>query len=309
MTQPFAGVDVSMARLDVCVTPNHAFHLPNNGDGIKSLVAKFQALSPSLIVLEATGGYERALAVALSQAKLSVAVVNPRQVRDFAKAIGKLAKTDRIDAAVLARFAQVVQPHARPVADARQHALGALVARRRQVLDNLVAERHHARQAEPEIRELVLKHIETLREDLETLDDRLSKAVAADENWRSDAALLRSVPGVGPVVAVTLLAELPELGKLSRKQISALVGVAPLNHDSGTMHGKRAVWGGRGHVRAVLYMAALVAARCNPVVQPFYTRLVAAGKPKKVALTACMHKLLVILNSIRRTGRSWCHPK
>jgi transposase len=303
------GIDVAKARLDVAFAPaGAAWQVANDEAGIAELVARLRPLAPALVVLEATGGLEIPAAAALAAAGLPVAVVNPRQVRDFAKAVGQLAKTDALDAALLARFAAVVQPPARPLPDEQTQALAALLARRRQVVAMLTAERQRLGAARPPVRARVQAHVAWLEQELADLDDELRRAVQASPLWRATEELLRSVPGVGPVAAVTLLADLPELGHLNRKQIGALVGVAPLNADSGTLRGKRVVWGGRGQVRAALYMAALVAVRHNPVLRAFYQRLLAAGKAKKLALVACMHKLLTILNAIVHHQTPWAAP-
>jgi transposase len=237
-----------------------------------------------------------------------VAVVPPRQVRDFAKAVGQLAKTDALDAALLARFAEAVRPPPRPLPAAAQQELAALLARRRQVVAMLTAERQRLGPARPAVRERLRAHVRWLERELADLDDDLGRTLRASPVWRAKEDLLRSVPGVGRVVALTLLAELPELGTLDRKRIAALVGVAPVACDSGALRGKRLVWGGRGRVRAALYMAALTATRHNPALRAFYARLLRAGKAKKVALTACMHKLLLILNAIVHAGAPWRHP-
>jgi transposase len=303
------GIDVAKARLDVAVRPGGApWQAPNDEAGVAALVARLAPLAPTLVVLEATGGLERLAAAALAAAGLPVAVVNPRQVRDFAKAVGQLAKTDALDAALLARFGADVRPAPRPLPDAAQQALAALLARRRQVVTMLTAERQRLGAAPPAVRARVQAHVRWLERELADVDDDLGRTLRASPAWRAKEDLLRSVPGVGPVVALTLLAELPELGALDRKRLAALVGVAPLNADSGTRRGKRLVWGGRGRVRAALYMAALVATRFNPVLRAFYQRLLAAGKAKKVALTACMRKLLLILNAMVQSGTPWRHP-
>ncbi len=256
-------------------------------------------------MLEATGGYEAALVAALAAAGLPVVVANPRQVRDFARATGQLAKTDALDAQILALFAERVRPTPRPLPDESVRALDALITRRRQLLGMLTAERNRLLIAPPAVRRDVQQHIRFLERRIREADDDLHTAVKASPAWRVRDDLLQSVPGVGRVVSFTLLAELPELGRLSRKEIAALVGVAPLACDSGTLRGKRLVYGGRAPVRAVLYMAALVASRRNPVIRAFYERLRAAGKPAKVALTACMRKLLTILNAMARSGTPW----
>lgn len=258
-----------------------------------------------MIVLEATGGLEVPLTSALAAAGLPVVVVNPRHVRDFAKASGQLAKTDALDAQTLAQFAEVMRPTPRPLPDAQAQALAALLTRRRQLVEMLTAEKNRLRTAAPPIRKSVRAHIAWLERELTHTDTDLAQAIRQSPVWQEKDGLLRSVPGVGSVLTTTLLANLPELGTLTHKQIAALVGVAPLNRDSGTLRGRRTVWGGRAQVRAVLYMGAIVAARFNPVIRAFYQRLRAAGKAKKVALVACMHKLLTILNAILKHRTPW----
>ena len=253
----------------------------------------------------ATGGYEAALVAALATARLPIVVANPRQVRDFAKATGQLAETDTIDAQVLALFAERVRPEPRALPDDALTALEDLLTRRRQLVEMLTAEKNRLRLARGPVRRDLQQHIRFLERRLREVDDDLHTAIKASPVWRVKDDLLQSVPGVGRVVSLTLLAQLPELGRISHKEIAALVGVAPLARDSGTLRGKRLVYGGRAPVRAVLYMAALVASRRNPVIRAFYERLRAAGKPAKVALTACMRKLLTILNAIARDGRPW----
>ena len=300
------GIDVAKATLDVAIRPGgQLWQIPHTDDGIHDLVGRLANLHPALVVLEATGGLETALTGALATAGLPVVVINPRQVRDFAKATGKLAKTDAIDAHVLAHFAEAIRPTPRPLPDAQTQAISALMARRRQMVTMLVMERNRWRRASMPIRSRVQVHIDWLEHELEGMDQDLGDTLKQSSLWREDDQLLQSVPGVGPVVSLTLLAQLPELGTLTRRQIAALVGVAPLNRDSGTFRGKRSVWGGRGSVRAVLYMGALVASRWNPVLRAFFQRLCAAGKPKKVALTACMRKLLTLLNAILMHRTPW----
>jgi transposase len=302
----FIGIDVAKAQLEFACRPSgETGTVPNADEGIRELVTRCQALTPTLMVLEATGGYEAALVAALATAGLPVVVANPRQVRDFAKATGQLAKTDALDAQVLALFAERVRPVPRPLPDAAIQALDALLTRRRQLVEMLTAERNRLLIARSAVRRDLQQHIRFLERRLREADDDLHTAVKASPAWRVKDDLLQSVPGVGRVVSLTLLAELPELGRLSHKEIAALVGVAPLNRDSGTLRGKRLVYGGRAPVRAVLYMAALVASKCNPVIRAFYLRLRAAGKPAKLALTACMRKLLTILNAIARDGTPW----
>ena len=302
----FVGIDVSKERLDVAVRPTgETWQVPYDAEGIRSLTGCLRELAPHLVVVEATGGMELALAGELAAAQLSVAVVNPRHVRDFARAAGKLAKTDTLDAQVLAHFAEAMHPEPRPLPDASTQELGALVARRRQLVEMITAEKNRVRTATQRIRPKVQEHIRWLQENLEDLDQDLGDSMRSSPMWKDKDELLQSTPGVGPVLSMTLLSGLPELGALNRGEIVALVGVAPFNRDSSTLRGKRKVWGGRGQVRAALYMAALVATRYNPVLRDFYQRLCAAGKPKKVALTACMRKLLTILNVMVKHHRHW----
>ena len=306
----FVGIDVAKAELVVSITPSaERFTVANDERGVRTLVERLRAISPTLVVLEATGGHELLGVAALAAAALPVVVVNPRQVRDFAKATGQLAKTDRIDADILARFADVVRPAVRQIPDAEARELDALLTRRRQLLEMLQAERNRVGQVFGKGQRLVRKslqtHIAFLERELRMTDTDLGEMVKASPVWRERDELLQSVPGVGPVLSRTLLADLPELGRLSRREIAELVGVAPLSRDSGTMRGRRFVQGGRAPVRAVLYMAALVATKRNTVIRTFYLRLVAAGKPKKLALVACMRKLLTILNVMVRTAQHW----
>lgn len=306
MTQVYLGIDVSKERLDIAVRPtDEEWSVPNEEQGISVLVRRLQALKPALVVLEATGGLELAVTGALAAAPLPVVVVNPRQVRDFARATGQLAKTDRLDALVIARFGEAVRPVPRPLPDAEAQTLGALLTRRRQLVGMLTSEKNRLHTAPAPVQEHINSHIAWLEQSLARLDAELGDALRQSPLWREKEDLLRKVPGVGPVLCLTLLAELPELGTLNRRQIAALAGVAPLNRDSGTLRGKRTVWGGRAQVRAALYMATLVATRFNPIIQTFYQHLCAAGKPKKVALTACMRKLLTILNAMLKYQRAW----
>jgi transposase len=306
MSDTFVGVDMAKVEFVVACRPEGTrWTATNDPEGIAATVARLRTLAPALIVAEATGGYERALVAALAAAGLPLVVANPRQVRDFAKATGQLAKTDRLDADVLALFAERVRPTPRPLAEPVLQHLDALVTRRRQLLDMLTAERNRLEHATLAIRRSLTDHIRWLERQVADVDQDLDRTIEESPVWRAKENLLRSVPGVGPVVSRTLLAEVPELGCLNRKQIAALVGVAPLARDSGTLRGKRLVWGGRAPVRAALYMGALVASRRNPVIRAFYHRLVAAGKPKKLALTACMRKLLTILNAMMRTNTTW----
>ena len=305
-TPVFVGIDVSKDRLDVALRPpSDRWAGANDEAGIPALVARLQRHRPTLIVLEATGGLGVPLTGALAAAGLPVVVVNPRQVRDFAKATGQLAKTDALDAAILAHFAEVVRPALRPLPDTATQALSALLTRRRQLIEMRTAEQNRLGSALPPVRKGIRTHITWLERRVADLDEDLAQAIRESPLWREKDDLLRSTPAVGPVLSRTLLASLPELGTLTRQQIAALVGVAPLNRDSGTSRGTRRVWGGRAHVRAALYMSALVATRCNPVIRTFYRRLCAAGKAKKVALTACMRKLLTILNAMLKHRTPW----
>src|SRR3954469_7310312 len=303
----FVGIDVSKHRLDVHARPSReSFATDYDDEGVAGLVERLAALAPALVVLEATGGLEVRLAAALAAAGLPVAVVNPRRVRAFARATGRLAKTDRLDAEAIARFAEAVRPPARPLPDEVTRHLGALVARRRQLLEMLVAERNRRQAAEPALHERIDAHLRWLEEALAEIERDLDGAIRDSPIWRAKEQLLRSVPGIGPVSARTLLAELPELGFLTRRQAAALVGVAPFSRDSGKMRGKRAIWGGRAALRACLYMAAVAAARgANPAIAGFYKRLRRAGKPAKLALTACMRKLVVTLTAMLRTNTVW----
>jgi transposase len=309
----YVGIDVAKAELALDTRPAPApWTAANDAAGVRDTVARLTALAPALVVLEATGGYELALVAALSAAGLPVVVVNPRQVRDFARATGQLAKTDRIDAGVLALFGERVRPEVRPLADEALHALDALLTRRRQLLEMLQAERNRLGQATGAharpVRQSLTQHVAYLERELRVTDSELERRVRESPAWREHEDLLRSVPGVGRVTALTLIGELPELGRLTRQQIAKLVGVAPMARDSGTLRGRRTVGAGRASVRAVLYMAALVATRRNPVIRAFYTRLLAAGKPKKLALTACMRKLLTILNAMAKHRTRWGAP-
>jgi transposase len=303
----FVGIDVAKHRLDVHLRPSgESLAIDHGEDEITALIERLVALEPTLVVLEATGGLEVRLAAALAAAGLPVAVVNPRQVRSFARAIGRLAKTDRLDARAIAHFAEAVRPPVRPLPDEATRRLGALVARRRQLLEMLVAERNRRHAADPALHERLDAHLRWLEEALAEIEGDLDGAVRASPVWRAKEALLRSVPGIGPVSARTLLAQLPELGSLTRRQAAALVGVAPFSRDSGKLRGRRTVWGGRATLRACLYMAAVAAARgSNPVIAGFYRRLRLAGKPAKLALTACMRKLVVTLNAMLRSNTAW----
>ena len=302
----FIGIDVSKATLDIASLPDgESWTVTNDDAGLADLMPRLVGLAPVLVVMEATGGFEMLTAITLAKAGLPIAVVNPRQVRDFAKAMGQLAKTDALDAGMLADFAQRVRPVPRPLPDEAAQLLESLLTRRRQIVDMLTAEKNRLGFARGPVKRDISQHIRWLEKRLTDVDGDLQEAVEASPLYQAKADLLRSVPGVGQVTTLTLLATLPELGQLSRHQIAALVGVAPMNRDSGTMRGKRMVWGGRAPVRAVLYMAALVGLKHNPVLRVFYERLRAAGKPFKVAATACMRKLLTILNAMLKHNRRW----
>lgn len=303
----FVGIDVAKDRLDVHVQPSgEAFSVSRDDAGLADLVRRLQPLGATLIALEATGGYEVVVAATLAAAALPVAVINPRQIRDFARATGRLAKTDALDAQAIAGFAAAVRPAARAVANGQARVLRELVARRRQLVEMLGAEHNRRRLIEePTLQRRLDAHIRWLERALRELEDDIDTTVRSSPLWRATEDLLRSVPGIGPITAHTLIADLPELGQLDRRKIAALVGVAPINRDSGTLRGRRMIAGGRAAVRHVLYMATLAAIRHNPVIAAFYQRFVTAGRPGKLALTAAMRKLLVILNAILRDQRPW----
>lgn len=302
----FVGIDISAGALDVALHPSgESWRSEHTPAAMAALTERLCQLRPQVVVVEATGGLEIPLTAVLTAGQVPVAVVNPRQVRDFARSTGKLAKTDALDAQVLAHFGAAVRPEPRSLPDAALRELQALVSRRQQLVEMLTAERNRLRRAAPRVRPQIEQHIQWLQARVEELDKELRDFLCSSPVWREQENLLRSTPGVGPVLSATLVAHLPELGALNRKQIAALVGVAPFNRDSGTWRGKRSVWGGRAPVRAALYMGALVATRRNPVLRAFYLRLCAAGKPKKVALTACMRKLLTILNAMLKQQRPW----
>jgi transposase len=282
----FIGIDVSKDRLDVCVRPSgETFVVTRDDEGLERLVERLRALAPVLVALEATGGYETVVASALAAAHLPLAVINPRQIRDFARSTGKLAKTDRLDAAAIAHFAEAIRPPARPIADAEAQALGLA--------------------GQPRVLKAIDRHVDLLQAELSELDRDIDGAIRKSPAWQADADLLASVPGIGKATLRTLIAELPELGRLDRRKIAALVGVAPVNRDSGVARGRKTIAGGRAPVRTALYMATLVASRANPVIAPYYQKLRASGKPAKQALTACIRKLLVILNAIMRDRKPW----
>ena len=306
-----AGIDAAKAYVDLAERPagTHTRHA-NDAAGIAALCARLQAQSPTLVVLEATGGLEVPLAAALAVAGLPVAVVNPRQVRDFAKAVGQLAKTDALDAHLLARFAEVVRPEPRPLPDADAQNLSVVLARRQQIIAMLVAQQQRLPTTAATLRPRVEAHLARLRQERDELDRELRRLIRASLAWREDNGLVQRVPGIGPILATTLIAELPELGRLNRKQhphagTRALVGVAPLKCESGILRGRRIIWGGRARVRAALWMGTRVAVQRTPAIRAFYQRLVAAGRPKKVALTAAMHTLLLVLNALLRQRVPW----
>jgi len=302
----FIGIDVCKDRLDIADdSGSPIWSVANDDAGVSTLTARLKSLKPALIVMEATGGLETLPYAALTAAGLPSVVINPRQARDFAKAVGKLAKTDAIDARVLARFGAAVKPAVRPIKDDKAQELAALVTRRRQLIAMLTAEKTRLKQAPKWIRKDIKAHIQTLEQRLLKLGAEIAKNIKNTPGWKEKDDLLKSVPGVGDVLSMNLLANLGELGTLNRREIATLVGVAPLNRDSGRCRGRRMIWGGRAEVRAALYMAALSASRYNPVIKAFYQRLILKGKKPKVALTACMRKLLVILNTMVKNKTTW----
>ena len=306
----YVGVDVSKERLDMVVYSTGETHSFGNHDAdIAKATIWLKQVIPAIIVMEATGGMEVPLYVALQEADLPVAVVNPRHIRDFARSMGVLAKTDKVDAKVLARYAATIQPETRPGPDEKARQLKALVTRRRQLGEMIVAETNRARAIRDKaVKQRIQVHIDWLKQELANIDRSISRMIKEDPVWHAKGKLLQSVPGVGPVLSATIIADLPELGILSPKKIAALVGVAPFNRDSGKRRGERSIWGGRCKVRQSLYMAALSAVRFNPTIQTFYNRLVASGKEKKVAITACMRKLVTILNAMLKHNSYWsCH--
>ena len=309
-TLVFVGLDVAKATLDIALRPSgEQWSVPNDEAGVAALLERLRPQSPALVVCEATGGFERAAIAMLAAAGLPVVVANPRQIRDFARATGQLAKTDQIDAAILALFAERVRPVPRPLASEAAQLLDALLTRRRQLLEMLVAEKNRLGFAPRPLHQGIQQHIRWLERQLDDVTTDLADQIERSPVWRAKDDLLQSVPGVGPIVSAVLLAELPELGTLSHKQIATLAGVAPLARDSGTLRGKRMVWGGRAGVRTALYLAALCGRRWNPQLRIFYERLIAAGKPKKVALIACARKRLTILNAMLRDTARWTTPE
>lgn len=302
----FVGIDISKAWLDIAVHEQaETFRASNDEAGIASLVKRLKKLKASLIVLEPTGGFEMLVVAELTRAGLPAAVVNAKRVRDFARATGQLAKTDKLDAKVLAHFAAAVRPAVRSLRTEQEEQLTALLTRRRQIIDMLTVEKNRLVTVRAKMRSDIQGHIQWLSNSLKELDKEIEDFVEGTPVWKEKDALLQSVPGVGPVTSATMLGMLPELGLLNRQEIAALVGVAPVNKDSGNKHGRRRVYGGRADVRSVLYMAALAAKKFNPVIRQFYERLIKQGKEKKVALTACMRKLLVILNAMMHSNQPW----
>jgi transposase len=309
-TEVFVGIDVSKDHLDIGVYPNgRTWQVTHDEAGSQQVLKELLRLKPQLIVLEASGGFETALAIELSEAGLPAVVVNPRQVRDFAKAHGILAKTDRIDAQVLARFAETIRPELRPLPDEAQRELEGLMVRRRQLVTMMTAEKNRLPRASKEVIRGIQQHLQWLKKQLARVDEEIGRRIQHNDVWKRDEKVLRSVPGVGPGVSRSLLAGLPELGKINHKKIAALVGVAPFNCDSGKFRGRRRIWGGRQHIRSILYMGTVSAIRWNPLIRSFFLRLVDAGKSKKVALTACMRKLLIILNAIMASKEPWRYGK
>jgi transposase len=307
MERIFVGIDVSKDRLDVHVRPSdERLAVTTDDAGLATLLSRLRALAPTLIVLEATGGYEVAVAAALATAGVPVAVVNPRQIRDFARATGQLAKTDTLDARVIARFAELVQPAVRPLPTEQARGLGELVARRRQLVDMLAAEMNrHGQARDRGVQKRITAHVTWLTKALKEIDGEITQLIRSSPIWRETEDLLTTARGIGEVTAHALIADLPELGQLTRRRIAALVGIAPVNRDSGQWRGRRMISGGRPAVRRALFMATLAAIRYNPVIRDFYLRLTTAGRPKKVAVIAAMRKLLTILNAMLRDGRRW----
>lgn len=303
----FVGIDVSKERLDVCVRPaGETAQFVRDGEGIKALVDRMQQIAPQIVVLEATGGFEAPVVAALADGGVAVAVVNPRQIRDFAKSSGRLAKTDALDAEAIAHFAEAIKPEPRPLLDGQAREFKALVARRRELVDMIVREKNRFHQAvEKRVIKDLKAHIRFLESRLESIDDDIDGAVRSSPLWRAKEDLLRTVPGVGERTARTLLAEMPELGSLSRRKIASLAGLAPMNRDSGMWRGRRMIQGGRRGVRSALYMAALIASRYNPLFKTYYQRLLSSGKAKKLALLAIARKLLVALNAMIRDNKPW----
>jgi transposase len=306
MEKVYAGIDVAKATLDVATSKQKEIKsFTNDEDGIKQVVSYLKKELPSIVVMESTGGLEKLLAASLVEAGLPAVIVNPRQIRDFARATGRLAKTDSIDARVMADFARDIHPEVRPLSDRKTEGIKALMVRHHQVVGMITIEHNRLLSANKTVRPTIQSHITWLRNQLKDIDKDLEKHIQSSSIWREKDDLLRSVPGVGTVLSITLIGSLPELGSLNRKQIAALAGIAPVNRDSGTMRGKRTISGGRARVRTALYMSALTATRYNPVIKAYYQHLLKLGKVKKVALTACMRKLLTILNAMIRDNNRW----
>lgn len=302
----YIGIDVSKAILDVYILPFKKYmQFKNDTKGIQKLTEKLKSFSQASIVMEATGGYEKPIAQSLQKAGLSVSVVNPRPIRDFAKALGKLAKTDRIDAEVIALFAEKMQPQANVTYNENQQKLAGLHARRRQIIDMITMEKNRLDKVSGELKKSIQRIIKVLEKELQAINEALEKSIQNDADYAQKNMLLKSIKGVGSIVAAGIVADLPELGSVNAKQISALAGLAPYNRDSGTLRGKRTIWGGRASVRTTLYMATLVATRHNPQIKSFYEHLCSAGKQKKVAIIACMHKLLIIMNAMIKHNEPW----
>ncbi len=308
MKELFVGIDVAKDTLEVATTRGEKRSFANSDEGRSQLEAFVRPLDPVLVVLEATGGYELSVVEHLAIRAIPVAVVNPRQVRDFAKALGKLAKTDKIDASTIAQFALAVRPEPRPLKDAQAQKLDALITRRKQLVEMITAEKNRLGLAKEWVREDIQATITWLNQSLEKIDKEIADLIRSSPLWRERDALLQTTQGVGPVTSCSLLCDLPELGRLNRQKIAALVGVVPFNRDSGKVRGKREIWGGRSYVRSILYMATLSAIQCNPIIRPFYHHLIAKGKLPKVAIVACMRKLLVILNAMVRTNTRFQVP-
>lgn len=300
------GIDVSKAILDVYILEDQKFlQFANDPSGIKKLVKKIKLSPDSLVVMESTGGYEKPVAQVLAKADIKVAVINPRQIRDFAKALGKLAKTDRIDAEVIAIFAEKIQPKINIICDENQHKLAEKNTRRRQLIEMITMEKNRLDKASKEMKKSIQHVIDLLEKELEKINQSLQKAIQNDPEYARKDALLQTIKGVGSATTAGVIADLPELGSLTGKEISALAGLAPLNRDSGAMRGKRTIWGGRASVRRTLYMATLVATRHNKRIRAFYEKLCAAGKAKKSAIVACMHKMLIIMNAMIKNDQPW----
>ena len=308
-SEAYVGVDVSKDLLDIKVLPSNEFQQFSNDDaGIKKLIKFLKKIDPVQIVFESTGGLEMPSVGSLIENNLPVVIINPRQIRDFAKATGRLAKTDSIDADTIARFARDIRPEVRPIKDEHTQLLSALNARRRQIVDMLVAEKNRLYTAPKPNKKSIQKHIQWLERSLEDINKDIDKTIKKSPTWRENDKILQSFKGIGPIVSASLLCDLPELGTLNRKKIATLVGVAPLNCDSGRFRGKRRIKGGRANVRRKLYMAAVASIRHNPMMKDFYNRLIDAGKPPKLALTACMRKILTILNAMMKNRTYWIAP-